>query len=329
MKRVLQFLLLSAGLFARAAKGETSNFIVQIDGALNRHDYTALEQYLDGPINYFGRKNTSPPYIASDLKNDSRAYKICRSKYNPDSFERSYIENGLTRDSIELQTYVLENSGKEHRAHCRFIVDYIKQAGLPKIRSLQLEVLPWRQGEDFSKPVESVVPAANQNTSNQANETVADKTEHPVREFWSPNLGLEHRIQGVGTVVTFAGCEYTITGYKALRTYGAMQARPEKGTMFVWLTFTARNTSDSTQRVYFDWFDLADQFGRTYKRSVKGPIFNYEEIQPGLSMQGESLFEVPADAIGKPMYFVLSDDSWSNKQIFRVPLPGVTAVENN
>ncbi|MBV9391928.1 MAG: DUF4352 domain-containing protein [Verrucomicrobia bacterium] len=324
MERILHCLLLTAGLFARACNGETSGFIVQIDGALNHHDYTILEQYIDSPINYFGRKDTSPSYIAADMRNDSRIYTICRSKYNPGSFEHSSLDSGLTRDSIELQRYVLETSGKEHRAHCRFIVEYSIKGDVPKIRSLQLQVLPWRQGEAFSKLEPPV--GESQDASAQINET--PKAVRPVRGFWSPEMEIERKVQGVGTNVTFGGCEYTITGYKTLRTYGDMQARPDKGAVFVWLTFTARNISESTKRVYFDSFDLADEFGKKYKRSLKGPIFEYEEIQPGLSRTGESLFEVPADAIGKPMYFLLSDESGSDKQHLRVPLPGITEIEN-
>lgn len=136
-------------------------------------------------------------------------------------------------------------------------------------------------------------------------------------------------IEGVGRVTNFIDFQYTLTAYEAVRTYGPLHTEPDDGATFVWIAFTAKNTSVKTARVNFDAIELSDANGLTYDYSNKGPLFNTEYIQPTLSKPGQILFEVASDAIGKPMKLIFRDSDYSPKETKTVLLPPLTKVGNN
>jgi hypothetical protein len=70
-----------------------------------------------------------------------------------------------------------------------------------------------------------------------------------------------------------------------------------------------------------------------YDASPKGPIMNFEQIQPSLSKKVEVLFEVPTASIGKPLTLIIQQDSGLGQMCVaeKVHLPAISTgtVEDN
>ena len=357
MKLALIITLAAGLLTATAHCAQMPDSLLNIiDRALTVHDYSTVLEYVDSRgIDYFQRKNSSRAYIKQDIINDSRTYARCKTTVYPATFITT-SEGDITTESVEEDTEEWENTGKHHHAYCLFSITYSNTRPI-RLISMNLKVMKSPKvgtgSGDFqvaAEPTpETVIAEASptrtrhldaqrddngfwngpdsQSTSERTPEATVAATPEPAR-LQTPEVTPTPPI-GIGQTFEFDGIEFTITKYKALKTYSDLRVTPDEGAVFVWITFSARNVSSETKDVDFD--SLISLVGKhlLFKYSNKGPIFNFERIQPTLAKKGEILFEVAEQVIGEPMSLYLDNQSCPNSLHEAVWLPALTIVEDN
>ena len=129
--------------------------------------------------------------------------------------------------------------------------------------------------------------------------------------------------------IHFDGCDWELTTFQALKTYGVLHHEPENGGVYVRLILKVSNNGDSPKRVDFNNLLLIDPKGRRFSYCGVADPFNTTEIQPGFNFKGEIVFMIPVDVVFQKMTLLLVNDSWAERQERPVQLPRLTQILEN
>lgn len=131
----------------------------------------------------------------------------------------------------------------------------------------------------------------------------------------------------------FDGCDYELSTYQALRTYGPLKQKPDEGGVFIRILLKVKNVGSDPKRIDFTEMHLRDAKGRQFSYAGVGDPLNLTDIQPGFSYTAEIVFMVPQDVALLPMALIVKNglwsDPWSDPKTFIGHLPRLTTVLDN
>lgn len=112
----------------------------------------------------------------------------------------------------------------------------------------------------------------------------------------------------IGEVAQSSDLAFTVTGVKDYQSLGNSYTRKDAQGVFKVVTLKIENTGKETRTIDSSMLKLRDNQGRTFERSIDGQTAKglaqgqvdlfLQQVQPGLSVNGEIVFDIPKDAEG-------------------------------
>lgn len=112
----------------------------------------------------------------------------------------------------------------------------------------------------------------------------------------------------IGDTVTDKDMAFAVTNFTTAKTLGSSFTKKDAQGTFQVISLKITNQSKETKTIDSSMFQLTDSQGRTFDRSVEGQSAQgfseggfdlfLQQVQPGLSVNGDIVFDIPADATG-------------------------------
>lgn len=112
----------------------------------------------------------------------------------------------------------------------------------------------------------------------------------------------------IGDTVTDKDMDFSVTNLTTAKTLGSSFTKKDAQGTFQVISLKITNQSKETKTIDSSMFQLTDSQGRTFDRSVEGQSAQgfseggfdlfLQQVQPGLSVNGDIVFDIPADATG-------------------------------
>lgn len=112
----------------------------------------------------------------------------------------------------------------------------------------------------------------------------------------------------IGDTVTDKDMDFAVTNFTTAKTLGSSFTKKDAQGTFQVISLKITNQSKETKTIDSSMFQLTDSQGRTFDRSVEGQSAQgfseggfdlfLQQVQPGLSVNGDIVFDIPADATG-------------------------------
>lgn len=112
----------------------------------------------------------------------------------------------------------------------------------------------------------------------------------------------------IGEKVQSGDLSFTVNGVKEYKSLGNSFTQKDSQGIFKVVSLKIENVGKETKTIDSSMIKLTDSEGRTFERSIDGQTAKglsqgqvdlfLQQVQPGLSVNGEIVFDVPADAQG-------------------------------
>ncbi len=114
------------------------------------------------------------------------------------------------------------------------------------------------------------------------------------------------KVAKIGEIAQSGDLAFTVTGVKDANTLGNSFTQKDAQGIFKVINLKIENTGKETRTIDGSMIKMTDDQGRTFERSIEGQTAKgmsqgkvdlfLQQVQPGLSVNGDIVFDVPADA---------------------------------
>lgn len=170
-------------------------------------------------------------------------------------------------------------------------------------------------GDDSAAETRTTAPAVDAGADDGAAEAENAVEEEPAEDGAAEEPADESAPSaGIGSTVNTGNFDVTVHGVEAsVAAVGSEYLNAEPSGQFVLVRVTVLNTSNEAEYFFDSDQVLVDEQGRKHSTSsdsiyLDDNTFSFEKINPGVSMDGVLLFDIPADA--SPVALELDSDEF-------------------